>query len=164
MEFLTAYLRNSTCVLALAGSDQLRVLPFHTILICHESWSSCHCSVCSRKQHHGLLPCLLKVSKLLTRGVQQFPLKKVSLPNTGNNWCHRGAFVRQQVLLRCEGKTKAVASRVQLFSPYPVLLYGKGSMVYVGVSVCQGGCFEWAFPQTWRVMNYTQRKNKNQKC
>lgn len=129
MEVLTAYLRNRTCVSALADSDQLRVLPLHTIVICHESSSSCHCSGCSRKQRHGPLPCPLQVSELLTRGVQQFPPRKVGLPNSGNNWCHRGAFVRQRVLLRCEGKTKALARRVQLFSPHPLLLYGKGSLV-----------------------------------
>lgn len=66
---------------------------------------------------------------------------KRSASKSGNNWCHRGAFARQQVLLRSEGKTKAVARRLQLFSPHPLLLYGKGSLVYVGVSVCQGGCF-----------------------
>lgn len=126
MEFLTTYLRNSTCVLALAGSDQLHVLPLHTILICHESCSSCHCSACSRKQHHGPLPCLLKVSELLTKGVQQFPLGKIGFPNSGNNWCQRGAFVRQQVLLRCEGKTKAEARRVQLFSLILCYYMGKG--------------------------------------
>lgn len=92
MEVLTAYLRNRTCVSALADSDQLLVLPLHTIVICHESSSSCHCSGCSRKQCHGPLPCPLQVSELLTRGVQQSPPRKVDLPNSGNNWLSQRGF------------------------------------------------------------------------
>lgn len=97
MEIVTADLKNSARAVASTGSDQLLVLLLHTKLVCHENCISCHCFSCSHK--HGPLPCLFKVSELLTRGVQQFPLWKVGLPNSGNNWCHRGEFVRQQVLL-----------------------------------------------------------------